>query len=423
MSDPTAVWRRPVPFHLPGLAPPIRRDCAIGGVVFLAALFVLASHAYVNWGAWQPSPWLRLLPLVLLGVAECHRSTSPRFTLFFGAIAVIVDIAFGPSVGALVMWSDVLYAASVYGSSQLALRLLYGNGAIMLLGAGAIWAITQSFRTFVLAILYIGLVGLSPVLTGFSVREHREKAEVERLRAAQTARLAELDHQAAVAAERARMARELHDVIANHLSAVAVQSTAALSVKSLDEARLRETLEVIRESSVQGLTEMRRMIGLLRSDNSPEEPVSVPRLAETDRLVEHVRRAGLIVDIEVTGVVRELPTPVDLAAYRVVQETLTNALKHATPQELRLVFAYRADDVVITSDNGIDPDHVTRLPGARAGLVGMSERVSLLGGVFEAGPRAGRWHVRAELPCGADVVLGAPDPGVAASTRPKDGAA
>lgn len=162
MSDPTAVWRRPVPFHLPGLAPPIRRDCAIGGVVFLAALFVLASHAYVNWGAWQPSPWLRLLPLVLLGVAECHRSTSPRFTLFFGAIAVIVDIAFGPSVGALVMWSDVLYAASVYGSSQLALRLLYGNGAIMLLGAGAIWAITQSFRTFVLAILYIGLVGLSP---------------------------------------------------------------------------------------------------------------------------------------------------------------------------------------------------------------------------------------------------------------------
>ncbi|MYS85844.1 sensor histidine kinase [Embleya scabrispora] len=418
MSDPTSAWQRPLPFRLPGLAPPIRRDCAIGGVVLAGALVLLATHSYVIWSVWNPSVWLRLPPLLLLVVAECHRSTSPRFAVFLAIACESVDIALGPSIGGLVMWSDVLYAACVYGTSRLAFRLLYGNVAALVVGAGTVWAVTREFRVFVLSIFYIGLVGVSPVLTGFSVREHREKAEVERLRATQTARLAELDHQAAVVAERARMARELHDVIANHLSAVAVQSTAALSVKSLDEARLRETLEVIRESSLQGLTEMRRMIGLLRSENTPEEPVSVPRLAETDRLVEHVRRAGLIVDIEVTGVVRELPTPVDLAAYRVVQETLTNALKHATPQELRMVFAYRTDDVVITGVNGIDPEHVTRLPGARAGLVGMSERVSLLGGVFEAGPREGRWHVRAELPCGDDVVRGAENN---ASTGPKGG--
>jgi signal transduction histidine kinase len=393
----------------------------IGGVAFLlGVLMVYLADAYVNWGIWQPAVPLRLIPLVGLAVAECHRSTSPRFALALGAVAAGVDITLGPSIGGLIMWSDVLYAASVYGGSRLAIRLLYGNGLFVLAAAATAWALTRDLKVFTLTVIYVGLVGISPLLTGLSVREHREKAEVERLRSAQTARLAELDHQAAVAAERARMARELHDVIANHLSAVAVQSTAALSVRSLDRARLRETLEVIRESSLQGLTEMRRMIGLLRSDNAPEEPVSVPRLAETDRLVEHVRQAGLAVRIEVIGVVRELPTPVDLAAYRVVQETLTNALKHAAPQELWMVFAYRADDVVITGENGVDPEHVTHLPGARAGLIGMAERVSLLGGVFEAGPREGRWHVRAELPCGADVVLGTRED---ISTRAKGGAA
>ncbi|WP_346011994.1 histidine kinase [Streptomyces sp. SID3343] len=421
MSDPTSAWRRPAPVRLPWLPPPVLRDCAIGGATaLLGVLMLFLADAYVDWGIWQPAVPLRLVPLVALAVAECHRSTSPRFALALGTAAAVVDITLGPSVGGLIMWSDVLYAASVYGSSRLAIRLLYGNGLFVAAAATTAWILSRDLRALTLTIIYVGLVGISPLLTGMSVREHREKAEVERLRSAQTARLAELDHQAAVAAERARMARELHDVVANHLSAVAVQSTAALSVKSLDEARLRETLEVIRESSVQGLTEMRRMIGLLRSDNAPDEPVSVPRLAETDRLVEHVRRAGLTVHIEVIGVVRELPTPIDLAAYRVVQETLTNALKHAAPQELRMVFAYRADDVVITSENGVDPEHVTRLPGAKAGLIGMAERVSLLGGAFEAGPREGRWHVRAELPCGADVVLGTRHD---SSSEAKDGAA
>jgi len=410
--------------HLPGLAPPVRRDCVIGVLAFLGAMVLHLTDAYIHWGDdWRPAPGWRIASLFCLALAECHRSTSPRFALALGMVAVVADMVFGPSIGGLIMWSDVLYAACVYGSSRMAIGLLYGNGACVVVAAVGAWVIARDLRAVAIIVVYVAIVALSPVLTGVSVREHRDKAEVERLRATQTARLAELDHQAAVAGERARMARELHDVVANHLSAVAVQSTAALSVKSLDEHRLRETLEVIRESSVQGLTEMRRMIGLLRSENSPEEPVSVPRLAETDRLVEHVRRAGLVVDIEVVGVVRELPTPVDLAAYRVVQETLTNALKHATPQELRMVFAYRADDVVITSENGIDPEHVTRLPGARAGLVGMSERVSLLGGRFEAGPRNGRWRVRVELPCGDDVVLGtAPgDPDRSRGPRAEEG--
>lgn len=423
MSQSISAWHRPVRMRLPGLAPPIRRDCVIGGLGFIGAVILHLTDAYMHWDDWRPAAGWRVVALFCLALAECHRSTSARFTLGLGTLAVLADMALGPSIGGLIMWSDVLYAACVYGSSRMSIRLLYANGAFVVVAAVGVWVLSRDIDAVAVTVAYIAIVSVSPVLTGVSVREHRDKAEVERLRAAQTARLAELDHEAAVAGERARMARELHDVVANHLSAVAVQSNAALSVKSLDERRLRETLEVIRESSVQGLTEMRRMIGLLRSESSPEEPVAVPRLAETDRLVEHVRRAGLVVDIEVTGIVRELPTPVDLAAYRVVQETLTNALKHATPQELRMVFAYRADGVVITSENGIDPEHVTRLPGARAGLIGMSERVSLLGGLFEAGPRNGRWHIRVELPCGDDIVLGiapghpCPLPGAAPTKR------
>ncbi len=119
-----------------------------------------------------------------------------------------------------------------------------------------------------------GIVSFAPALTGATLRNHREAAEAARLRAEQTALLAEMDRSQAVAAERARMARELHDMVANHLSAIAIHSTAALSIDT--EATSRDALEVIRENSVQGLAEMRRLIGLLRDADGTHEPVAVP---------------------------------------------------------------------------------------------------------------------------------------------------
>ncbi|NEA29214.1 sensor histidine kinase, partial [Actinomadura bangladeshensis] len=223
----------------------------------------------------------------------------------------------------------------------------------------------------------------------------RRRAEAERERAEQVARLAELDRRAAVTAERARMARELHDVIANHLSAVALHSSAVLRVADLDRAEIERSLRVIRENSVQGLAEMRRMIGLLR-DGGDADPAARPRLAELDRLVRHTARSDLSARLEVAGEPAELPAAVELAAYRIVQESLTNALKHAGPgrAEVRVEYGRR---LVIDVSSPLGRDG-SRLPGSGSGLVGMRERAVMLAGEFDAGPDGGRWRVHAELP-------------------------
>jgi signal transduction histidine kinase len=252
----------------------------------------------------------------------------------------------------------------------------------------------------------VALIGVLPVVTGISVRQYRDQAAAERSRAEQTARLAELDQRQAVAAERTRMARELHDVIANHLSAVAIHATAALSVASLDREQVNQALRVIRENSVQGLAEMRQMIGLLREPAEPDStdpagdgPIRF-RLVEVDRLVEKARGTGLALRLETLGQVRPLPVSVDLAAYRIVQESLTNAVKHGAGRAT-LTIDYRPDLVRVVVENPLphDPAAGTQsLLGARVGLIGMRERAVLLRGRFEAGPFDGQWRVHAELP-------------------------
>ncbi|MBQ1015391.1 two-component sensor histidine kinase, partial [Micromonospora sp. M51] len=257
------------------------------------------------------------------------------------------------------------------------------------------------WRGAALGVLVV-LAGLLPVLTGISVRQYRDQAAAERARAEQTARLVELDRRQAVSAERARMARELHDVVANHLSAVAIHATAVLSVPGLDRGQVESALRVIRESSVQGLAERRQMSEVLREPGSsggqaaPE--VVTARLAEADGLVERARAAGLTVRVRTDGTPGALPVGVDLAAYRIVQESLTNALKHGTG-EAELTIAYRPAEVVLTVENPVRRG-AAGLPGAGAGLIGMRERATLLAGRFTAGPCDGRWQVRAALPTG-----------------------
>lgn len=176
--------------------------------------------------------------------------------------------------------------------------------------------------------LVVGLVSLMPAATGWIVRNHRDAAEAADLRAEQTALLAEMDRAQAVVSERARMARELHDMVANHLSAIAIHSTAALSIDDPDTSR--QALGVIRENSVEGLTEMRRLIGILRDTSDDTEPSAAPTLDGVGSLVEGARTNGLDVTLDADHG-DSLPAPVELAAYRIVQESLTNVLKHASP--------------------------------------------------------------------------------------------
>ena len=384
--------------------PTTRQDALIVVAALAGGLLMLAAHGYTTWSQnWDPSRWLRLVPLLGLCAAMLLRRTAPLTGLALSTPFNFADVALGPSIATALIYGDALYAASLYGRRRTAEWLLGTTVLASLAVAAGVAIALPSIAVGVVAGAVAGLVWVAPVLTAMAVREHRfradaerRRAEAERERADQVARLAELDRRAAVNAERARMARELHDVVANHLSAVALHSSAVLRVPDLERAEIERSMRIIRENSVQGLAEMRRMIGLLR-DGGAGDAAARPRLAELDRLVRHTARSDLSATLEVAGEPPELPAAVELAAYRIVQESLTNALKHAGPgrAEVRVEYGLRRLVIDVLSPLGRDG---SRLPGSGSGLVGMRERAVMLAGVFGAGPDGGRWRVHAELP-------------------------
>ena len=233
-----------------------------------------------------------------------------------------------------------------------------------------------------------------PLLIGRIMFNRRRRIDQEREQAA-------ID---AVAAERARMARELHDVVAHAMSVMVVQAGAARTTLATDPAAAEEAIRRIEETGRSALGEMRRLVALLRPEPGEGDALAPqPSLARIDELLEGVRRAGLPVEVVVEGTPHDLASGVDLTAYRVVQESLTNALRHAGDAHARVVLRYAADALhVEVADDGVGP--VTNGDGGGHGLIGMRERVALLGGTLQAGARpGGGFLVRAELPLGADV--------------------
>ncbi|MDX2604756.1 histidine kinase [Streptomyces caniscabiei] len=344
------------------------------------------------------SHWWVLPPLVVTAGCEALRRVMPRTALLVGWAALTLDTITQGSLITVLMFTDLVYAAVLYGPPATARRVPWISGLVTV--TFTVVPLTAFRKPEALLIgVVVGLVSLMPAGTGWIVRNHRDAAEAARLRAEQTALLAEMDRAQAVVSERARMARELHDMVANHLSAIAIHSTAALSLDDPDTSK--EALGVIRENSVAGLAEMRRLIGILRDSSDDTEPSAAPTLDGLASLVAGARTNGLDVTLDADRA-ETLPAPVELAAYRIVQESLTNALKHAAPG--RVTVALRRTngslDIAVTSPYG-DRDGPSA-PGSGAGLVGMRERVALLGGTFEAGPESARhgkiWSVRAALP-------------------------
>lgn len=196
------------------------------------------------------------------------------------------------------------------------------------------------------------------------------------------------------------MARDLHDVIAGQLSGIAIQSEAALTLRDADQETLRRVLTAVRRDSLDSLTEMRAMIGLLRADGSADgDPRTSPAgLDRLDTLLAAGRATGLRIEVDdrrANGT--PVPAAVDLAAYRIVQESLTNAAKHAPGSVVRLRLEHRTGELVIELDNDLVPG--TRPGGGTGvGLLGLRERATAVGGTVHAGPDDGRWRVRAELP-------------------------
>ncbi|MFJ7202424.1 sensor histidine kinase [Streptomyces sp. NPDC098789] len=390
------------------------RDDVLLCVIGVATGFLLwALGVHTNSTAHLLPHWATLVPLVCLGALELVRRSHPRTALIVGTVGVIADQFTVGSLATVVIFTDLMYAAVVYGKPAMARRLPVSTGLITVVVTIAAVAWLRTPQSLLIGAV-TGLVCFAPALTGATLRNHREAAVAARLRAEQTALLAEMDRSQAVVAERARMARELHDMVANHLSAIAIHSTAALSIDS--PATSREALGVIRENSVQGLAEMRRLIGLLRAAGAETEAVAVPSLDALEALVEQARTNGsasgldfVLHDERAPGADGDgdapLPAPVELAAYRIVQESLTNAVKHASPGTVT-VRVSRCDTLLRV---GVDSPHAgrptgPRAPGSGAGLVGMRERAELLGGSFTAGAHGAAgatgtmWRVRAVLP-------------------------
>lgn len=353
-------------------------------------------------------PALTLLAAAVMSCAELLRRARPALALAIGVPALALDVCTGTLVTTVLMFTDLVYAAVLYGGPRAARRIPVLCVLATVLGTAALTAVLRDPQVLLLGIL-LALVTIAPAWTGAIVRTHRDAAQSARLRAEQTALLAEMDRVQAVAGERARMARELHDMVAGHLSAIAIHATAAQSID--DPAASRQALGVIRENSVQGLAEMRRLIGLLRDSSTSGRdtgPAATPTLDGVDALLRRATTDGASSGLSFTlddsrGPGAPLPAPVELAAYRIVQESLTNALKHAAPGEVRVRLSQPScGPLTVEVTSALTDGAGPRAPGSGAGLVGMRERVALLGGAFEAGPYAGpdgtRWRVLAELP-------------------------
>jgi signal transduction histidine kinase len=233
----------------------------------------------------------------------------------------------------------------------------------------------------------------------FAVSRKFEEADEARERAARAEREREERARSAVTEERARIARELHDVVGHSVSVMTVQASAVRRLLLPEQKREREALLVVERTGREALAEMRRMVGVLRRPEEAPALAPQPSLEHVDKLVEQAREAGLPVELKIEGDPLPLSAGVDLTAYRLVQEGLTNALKHARAERAQVLVRYDDANIEVTvSDDGVgagggDGD------GGGHGLVGVRERVAVYGGDLEAGPRPeGGFRLRAKLP-------------------------
>jgi signal transduction histidine kinase len=217
----------------------------------------------------------------------------------------------------------------------------------------------------------------------------RRLAEQQRVSDTERARRALLE-------ERARIARELHDVVAHHMSVIAIQAEAA-PYRPPEEAA--GSFATIRATASEGLRELRRLVGVLRADGAADDDGPQPTLERLGELVATVERAGITATVAVTGTPRPLPPGVELSAYRIVQEALSNAVRHSPGSQVRVELGYRPAELVLRVVNGPARSAPIPSPGAGHGMLGMEERAAMLGGELTAEPRPeGGFAVTAVLP-------------------------
>lgn len=379
-------------------------------VAFLAGSLFLLHFVHGTTVTWYgpdrfPEPTrVDLLQVGIAALGTTQRRSHPLIGLLLGTASVGVGAALTgvTGVGVLLMFADLEYCAALHGSRRVSWAVTGAASAAIAAISLASLVETGPSQAILTLLSLLGLFGV-PVMWGREVRRHREQADVERDRAEQTRRVAELDRLAAVAAERASMARDLHDVIAGQLSAIAIQSEAVLSLPDPSPATMRKVLASVRAASVASLAEMRTMIGLLREDGSADdEPrTAPPGLDRLATLLDTARETGLTITLDDRRPAgTALPAAADLAAYRIVQESLTNVAKHAPGSTVGLVLRHDSGMLAVEISNDLVPD-VEPAGGTGTGLLGLRERASAVGGDVVAGPDGARWSVRASLPAGS----------------------
>jgi signal transduction histidine kinase len=360
---------------------PLKLDWLLAGLLTVA----LELEVWLGTGAADERLAAALTGALLAATVAVRRLYPATAGLVAGLLAAVVAAVWGPPsiISSGVAWMCAMYGLAVWAAPR---RFAFAVAAIALANfasaAGPVSvsdALLFGFITLVVMLLIRRVVG---------DRERRAQlAERER----------DLAAREAVVEERARIARELHDAIAHNVSMMVVQAGAERRVLDGERGATREVLETIERIGRGALTEMRRLVGMLRSDTG--DPLAPqPGLDDLPMLVTQVREAGLPVELRVDGERRELPVGIELSAYRIVQEALTNALKHAGDAHASVRIHYGADslELEIVDDGG---GAAAPVSGGGHGLVGMRERVALYGGRFDAGRRqSGGFGVRVLLP-------------------------
>ncbi|MFF7247739.1 sensor histidine kinase [Embleya sp. NPDC008237] len=360
--------------------------------------------------------WWWLVIVVLLSLGMVLHRVRP-----LTATALVV-------VGGLMqlVWDDTLTSANyamlvaLYTAAKSGPRWLSRTGLVMILLGPAILlgrfpeSDDASFRDNVIGFGFLVVLLAIAWVLGDSMRTRRAfYAELEE-RATRLEFERDQQAQIAAAAERARIARELHDVVAHNVSVMVVQADGAAYAIESSPDRAREALGTIASTGREALAEMRRLLGVLRSQSETDAYVPQPGVEQLGELVEQVRTTGLNVELRVEGVPVELPQSVALTAYRIVQEALTNTRKHAGPDATATVgVGYGEDGLEMEiSDDGRGA--AAPGDGMGHGLVGMRERVAMLGGRLRTGPSiGGGWSVSAMLP-----YAGRPDDSSISSATP-----
>ncbi len=337
------------------------------------------------------SPMAYLL-LALSSLALLWRKSQPLLVLLATLAASIawdvLDLAGGPS-GAIFV---ALYGVGRYITDNR--RSLMAVAAAMVLVVADDVIEAESASTIGLS---LGLVVLWWYV-GRRVRGRREYLSLVEERAEYLERERHAEAQRAVDEERTRIARELHDVVAHRVSMITVQAGAAQTVAESDPERAARAMQAVEEAGREALAELRQLLGVLRADDQQQSLGPTHGLADIAGLIDEMNRAGVSVSMSTDGIPGDLPAQVDLASYRIVQEALTNVVKHAG-RDPRAEVHLSSDGQILTIEVTDRGSGDSRLPGSGQGLVGMRERAALLGGTFEAGPRPdGGFRVVARLP-------------------------